>query len=328
MVGMRFDQPSARRERPAPPILWGAVVLVLFALTFGALLVSRPWERFLIVEEPVADLRLAAELDLPQPLEPQAPLSYSESPDLLADVAASDRTDVLHERGIAHFIQRIRTGSDADDEVALRVPEDDGTWARLIDDPSAYRGKLVEVEGFLVAAHPHRFPLLLTGLEYPNPSGLDRFHRSYLYGSDGKYYLVATFDDPSELEHRDDVRVRAYFLQLYTNEIEHQGQIMLGTVPFLVGRSFEPRRRPAATAPIDLWTALGIGVPLIAFAVFVGLWLGRDHRRAQRRRVRKQRGKEVTSYQGTADAAGAPRTPLAPARRNVEKDHSDRREES
>ena len=223
------------------------------------------------------------------PLEPQPPEPFEERPEVLSAARRLDRTADLDDEATIHLFHRLladpdafrdgrpvlslRTGSfgseiDGGDAVAgggENAPTDGQVWEHLLAQPDRYRGTLVEVFGVLVSPGERLHPLQLRGLPYPNPSGRDRAFASYLYGTDDRYYIVASLEPQLDLRHRDRVRLRAYFCQLYTNDVEVDGEIQKGTVPYLVGETYERIETPVT------WTRGGWTVYLPFLILLPGL---------------------------------------------------------
>jgi len=247
------------------------------------------------------------------PLEPQPPQPFVEDAALLSSAEQKDRTDGFDEAVITYLIQKIRTEGDALYKAVPRLSMDrgDSVWEELLRTPSKYRGALVEVKGEVVSSEPGTLPLRLRGLQYPNPSGLDRAFQSYLVTRErqGKIYLVATVRKQRELSHRDPVRIRGYFCQLYTNDVEYRGEIVKGTVPFLVCDDYELLERPT-TGSSDAAKYLPLLGILGAVAVAVVLLSQRsarhtrDARRHDARRWAARPGQAVEPAPSEAPASG------------------------
>jgi hypothetical protein len=246
----------------------------------------------------------AAEEDALTPLDPEPPEPFKERPEILAAAAARDGTADLDDEATIYFFQRILTDPDSfrSEPPALSLRGDDaggGTdgkvWEHLLADPDRYRGALVEVYGVLVSPDELPHPLQLRGLPYPNPSGRDRAFASYLYGTDDRYYIVASLEPHPEFRHRDRVHLRAYFCQLYTNDVEIGGETRKGTVPYLVGEAYDNLE----TTPNRNATAWTIYLPIIVLLpsiLFMVMFVLRrrtatsyERRRRQSRAVAKGR---------------------------------------
>lgn len=216
------------------------------------------------IEEPSAGA--PPELSVAPPLEPGPPEPYREDPEILRLGTAVDRTSRFEERLIAHLLQKVRAAGESFDREApaLRLERDPSeVWRKLIDSPDAYRGKLVELKGEILSPGGGSPIFALRGIEFPNPSGLDRAYQSFILGTDQKYYMLATIESDPELRHRDYVRIRAYFAQLYTYFVEYRGRLQLATIPFLVGRRYEVLERPrvaadGGTGTLPIVAALGV----------------------------------------------------------------------
>ncbi len=247
------------------------------------------------IENPIVD-------DVAPP-EPTPPEPWAEDPLVLAEAASYDRTGVPHDGGIVHLIQRMRWDPEAirSEPVLTLDRKDDDVWRQLLADPSRYRGQLIEIKGYVVATEPNSFPLRLHGLEAPNPSGLDRCYRSYAIGTDDRYYLVFTFDKAKELRDRDRVRLRGFFLQLYTGDVVHRGELRKATIPVLVGTDYSSLVTPKVATPdpsvyIPIVLALGAIAFLIVFGVNRrGGGAGAKRDRAGRAKRLERRGSEVGS---------------------------------
>ena len=240
--------------------------------------------------------------DLMVPMEPADPAPFEEKPEVLFRAASLDRTAELSEEAIVYLFQKIRVHPEAfrSEEPVLSLERDDTVWRKLIDDPDMYRGRVVELSGRVLSSEPGRYPVQLKGLEFPNPSGLDRRFETFVVGIDQRIYKVTTFSNARELSNDDAVRLRAYFLGLYTNQVEHRGKLTLGTVPVLVGEDFVPIEGPAAEGTdASIYLPLVFGLSLVAFAVVFFLHL-RTERTYQRRRLaaRAARGRSRTSGRG------------------------------
>ncbi|MGQ9589757.1 MAG: hypothetical protein ACUVYA_05630 [Planctomycetota bacterium] len=228
---------------------------------------------------------VAPELSLAPPIAPQAPEPYREDPEILRAGAAADRTSKFDERLIAHLLQKVRTaGESLDRETpALRLERDPSdVWRKLIDSPDAYRGRLIELKGEILSPGGGSPIFALRGIEFPNPSGLDRAYQSFILGTDQKYYMLATVESDPELRHRDYVRIRAYFAQLYTYFVDYRGRLQLATIPFLVGRRYDVLERPrvaadGGTGALPIVAALGV-IAVVAVLVLDLPRLGRRRR--------------------------------------------------
>ena len=248
-------------------------------------------------------------LELMAPMEPQDPAPFEEKPEILFRAASLDRTPELSEEAIAYLFQKIRTDPAAfrAEEPVLSLERKDAVWTKLIADPAMYRGRVVELKGYVWSSEPGAYPLRLEGMEFPNPSGLDRRFDSFFVDTAGKIYKVTTFKKARELRHRDAVKLRAYFCELYTNQIEHRGKLAEGTVPFLVGEDFEPIVRPATGgADATVYLPLVLALPVLAFVVMFVLHLRtkktyEGRRRAAREALQERRAKKLA---GGGDHAG------------------------
>jgi hypothetical protein len=189
---------------------------------------------------PPADAEELAPLAVTRPPEPWAP-------DPAALVTVEDRTSELDETGLSYLFQKVRTDAGwNNDGDPLSTADATRAWKALVDAPERHRGQEFLVEGTLVALERGRIPLELAGLASGNPSGLERYFTAFLYTGE-TIFLVAVADAPeAPFSDRAGVRVRGTFLQLYQNDVEHEGTIRKASVPVLVGRSFTPVI-PAAT---------------------------------------------------------------------------------
>ncbi len=275
----------------------GALILTVGKLPWGAPSDSAPVH--------VGELGGSAglpELELMAPMEPQDPAPFEEKPEVLFRAASLDRTSELSEEAIAYLFQKIRTAPAAfrAEEPVLSLARKDAVWSKLIADPAMYRGRVVELKGYVWSSEPGTYPLRLEGMDLPNPSGLDRRFDSFFVDTAGKIYRVTTFKKARELRHRDAVKLRAYFCGLYTNQIEHRGKLAEGTVPFLVGEDFEPIVRPATGgADATVYLPLVLALPVLAFVVMFVLHLRtkktyEGRRRAAREALQERRAKKLS----------------------------------
>ncbi len=275
----------------------GALILTVGKLPWGAPSDSAPVH--------VGELGGSAglpELELMAPMEPQDPAPFEEKPEVLFRAASLDRTSELSEEAIAYLFQKIRTAPAAfrAEEPVLSLARKDAVWSKLIADPAMYRGRVVELKGYVWSSEPGTYPLRLEGMDLPNPSGLDRRFDSFFVDTAGKIYRVTTFKKARELRHRDAVKLRAYFCGLYTNQIEHRGKLAEGTVPFLVGEDFEPIVRPATGgADATVYLPLVLALPVLAFVVMFVLHLRtkktyEGRRRAAREALHERRAKKLS----------------------------------
>ena len=249
-------------------------------------------ERSLAPYPVAADDGNGARNDSPRPRQPVSPDPFVERPEILFEAAGLDRTKELSEPAITYLFQKIRTDEAGfrTEVPALAVDKGDQVWKSLIADPDMFRGRLISVKGRIVASEPGDYPLRLEGLDIPNPSGLDRRFESYFVDTDHRLYLVTTLKKGRELRHSDAARLRAYFCQLYTNEVEHDGQLRLGTIPFLVGEDYEfiDQDLPSTTLGDSLPIIIVLIVlPLVAFGVIFVLHL-RTRKAFRRLRERHQ----------------------------------------
>lgn len=243
-----------------------------------------------------------AEFDLDTGLEPVdvvPPEPYEETAEVLAELAARDRTSELNSAATARVFQKLLTRGDvSESSPALSLLARDDVWASLVDSPDAYRGQLVEVSGFVVQPEGDASPLLLRGLPFPNPSGRDRMFRSYLYGTDDRYYIVATLTPQPSLRHREGVVLRGYFCHLYTHQVEVDGQIRDGTVPFLVGSEYHVVSDSAVErSDWTMYLPAIVLLPMVALALAYFLnWRAQKNfdarRQAARELQRKSGGQE------------------------------------
>jgi hypothetical protein len=219
---------------------------------------------------------------------------FRERPEILTQAASKDRTSSLDEDTLTYFLQKVRFEGKGLYEAppVLSHDRNDTVWAELLADPRKYRGQLVEVKGNIVARDRGRLPLNLRALDIPNPSGADRAFESYLLGVDGKLFLIATLRKQRELEHLDGVRLRGYFCQLYTGDVElPDGTKGKGTVPFLVCDDYQLLERPlvGATSFIPLVCLIVMGVSTVLVVMFLSR-RSRKHYEVRRLEARKRAG--------------------------------------
>lgn len=324
---MFFGKSSYKQpEKGLPPglrtqllLLLGAFAVVAFVMQFARVLERAPrpdagkvsgsvagFGRPL--EEPSGEERVA--VSVAPPIEPQPPEPYKEDPEILSRGAKFDRTEILDEKLIAHLLQKVRSAEGQVPEIpALRLERANPSevWEKLLKDPETYRGKLVEVKGEILDPGAGQPIFRLKGIEFPNPSGLDRAYQSFLFGIDGKYYMLATVEKNADLRHRDYVRIRAYFAQLYSYLVEYGGQLRQATIPFLVGGRYEVLRRPRIERGGGMMVlALVAGLGAVAVLAVVLL----DARRLRRRRTPPPVfGYPQFSGRQTAPSAGEPPDP-------------------
>ena len=298
---------------------WQLMPLVLL-LAIGGLILTvgkLPWSDPSGSESPESILDHVGEpsgspapgLELKVPMEPQDPAPFEENPEILFRAASLDGTSELSEEAIAYLFQKIRSAPAAflAEEPVLSLERDDAVWAKLIADPAMYRGRVVELKGYVWSSEPGTYPLRLEGMEFPNPSGLDRRFDSFFVDTAGKIYKVTTFKKGRELRHRDAVKLRAYFCELYTNQVEHRGKLAEGTVPFLVGEDFEPIVRPAAEGTdATIFIPLVLVLPVFAFVVMLVLHVRtkktyEGRRQAARAAFQEQRAKKLAGGRSHTD---------------------------
>jgi hypothetical protein len=178
----------------------------------------------------------------------QEPKPFRESPEILQEASTADFTSTVPPKPLAYLFQKVRTNEHWTNDGQLTSPEEqDRLWKILEQDSSSARGTEFVLEGVLISSDRSRDPLEIFGLPIDNPSGLNRYYRSYLF-TGRKLFLVATCEQPERpFEDRDRVRVRASFLHVYANEIEKEGRFESRAIPFLVGRSFTPVSIEAGT---------------------------------------------------------------------------------
>lgn len=292
------------RESNSPPPRGGAENLT-------PVKVSPQPSRTLLEESgvpPVGEGEVPEELAAPQP-----PELFEENPEVLAQAAAKDRTGELDDEATAYYFQKMLTRkADFQSEApVLSLYRGDRVFQELLDRPDRYRGKLVEVKGILISdGGPRESPLELRGLKFPNPSGLDRAYRSNLYGTDDKFYHVSTLKEHPGLSHRDGVRLRAYFCQVYSYDAQIEGEAQRVSVPFLVGEDYELVEMPVATVPdLTSWLPFLVFLPMAAFVVIYLV-----NRRAQRsfevrRKAARRRPREVSSGSTSSERSAADSTP-------------------
>lgn len=233
------------------------------------------------------------------------PDPFVENPDGVADAAAQDRTAEVSETALIYLFHKLRTHSGMKETPVLSGHHGEDVWGALIADPDKYRGQLVEVEGMLVAVKPNRYPLQLEGLDFPNPSGLDRYFISHLYATNGqerKYFKVATFQKADELYHHELVRVRAYFCQLYTSDVVVGGELKKGTIPVLVGAHYTQVPRLVSNDSLQDTVVM---IVLVLPVVVVALIMFFQSRSSSKRRPRLGRAPRRGSPAG-ASAKSAP----------------------
>ena len=304
----RVDATGLRRQL-LPPLLLLILCTVLYSLlsSWGSRKTTPPPPKAAETSAPSIEANLAPAAD-PEP--------FREAPEALAAAASQDRTADVSEKALTYLFQKLRTQATQRESAppVLSVRRGDDVWNALIHAPDKHRGQLVEVEGMLVAVEPDPFPLQLDGLDIPNPSGLDRYFSSYLYGNEGKYYRVATFKKSAELKHHDSVRLRAYFCQLYSNDVRmDDGSLEKGTVPVLVGEDYTQLASAVADVSfqaIDLVIFVVLPVIVVAVIVFVQLRRSSGGRRSRRRRPRRLRQEGLGRTDSAANPSASPAVEL------------------
>jgi hypothetical protein len=263
-----------------------------------------PWGR----DPTEAQLAESGARPIGTPLEAQPPEPFVEKPEVLEAAAAKDRTGEVDEKALAYLFQKVRTQGDALRKVTPALSQDKGDddlWKELLETPGKYRGRLIVVKGNLVSSEPGSLPLRLRGLDYPNASGLDRAFLSYVVGVDGKFYMVATARKQRDLQHLEGVRLRGYFLQLFTYPIEYKGEERKATIPFLVGDDYDLLERPT-TADVSSYSYLAIlgilGVLAIVFVILIQRGSGRKY---QSRRLAGKSFAGASRGRPTGSAPGA-----------------------
>jgi hypothetical protein len=261
------------------------------------------------------------------PLAPRPPEPFVPRDEVLARAKLKDRTSDIDEEAALYLFHRIlaEPGVLAAEPPALSLaaagtPEPldaprsrkTGVFHSLIESPDLYRGRVVEVKGILVQVEGES-PLQLRGLEFPNPTGRDRCFQSYLYGTDDKFYLVATLNRRDDIEHRQGVRLRGYFSQLYTGDVLLHGEKARGTIPFLVGEDYEIVTNPVPEG-MDLTLVLPLGILLLLATVYAIYVANARARRSfeERRKAGRERGRHAASAEPDPASPGAPSAPPGP----------------
>jgi hypothetical protein len=114
--------------------------------------------------------------------------------------------------------------------------------------------------------------------------------------------MVATAQKRRTLQHMEGVRLRGYFLQLFTYPIEYKGELRKATIPLLVGDDYDLLKRPTTedVSSYSYLVILGIvGVLAIAFVVLMQLGSGRKFQ------SRRLAGKAMADKSRSRQAGGA-----------------------
>jgi hypothetical protein len=291
-----------KQERGVPSVIRRQLItqglLLVMVLGLGLMLATMLRRSDSSIEAPAGvpaawpDEEEALLLELGELREALPPEPFVEKPEILFAAAAKDRTGEIDAPSVAYLLQKIRAGAGEGLEEAplLSARRGDEVWTELLERPDLYRGKLVEVRGNLVAPSPRQPPLALRGIDFPNPSGLDRVYRSHLYGDSGKFYAVDTFEKQPAFSHMDGVLLRGYFCQLYKYDVELRGRMAQAVVPFLVGASYE-RMGISLPSSFNALQYLPYAVLVAggaALAIFVISRRGRKAYEARRLSARKQ----------------------------------------
>ncbi|MBI4585492.1 MAG: hypothetical protein HY717_15875 [Planctomycetes bacterium] len=257
---MRFGDSYSQNFRKIAPRepSWRLIILGIFAVLIVAIgfgfrhlqrtlsdmdrpvdIAERHVSKFPPGQAPVMISPEKAQQGLPPPPPLGEPRPFSAQPGLLQAVAAADQTSRIAEPALDYLFQKIRTDPNWTREFPPQSWKDPAAaWQQFIQHPPGHRGEEICLEGALISAERGRSPLTLEGLSSGALSGLDRYYQSYLYAG-GKLFLVATWRPPAEVfEDHDEVRLRAQFLQVYQNDIVHQGKLVKAAVPLIVGDSF------------------------------------------------------------------------------------------
>ena len=293
--------PSARRQILVLVLLLAIVAVLSYRLVLELKSVPEVPEASPNSTSGLLGKTLPPEL-LEGPPEPEPPQPFEENPVMLGFASALDKTSDLSEEATTYLLQKILTQGESfrNESPVLDMQKDDRLFWELYEQPDRYRGKLVEIVGSLVTAAGDAVPLQLRGLDTPNPSGRDRVFQSYVFGADGKYYAVVTLNQRDDLQHREAVRLRGYFCQLYTNYVQHGGQQRRGTIPFLIGEDYTilevPEEEPSNAA---YYLPIIILLPLAALLCYA-FWQRRA-RQSYRRRLDAAR----SAQRGSREPEGA-----------------------
>jgi hypothetical protein len=296
----RAFPPGVKRQLVVLTLLLAVVLVLGYRLLLELRRAESRWPSTAVAPPSAPEASDTAEV-VPElvPVDPVAPEPFVENPEVLARAAAADGASEPSDEATTYFFQKVLASdvSLADREPVLDLRQE-AVWQPLLDEPHAYRGKPIDVWGFVVSAEDGRRPLQMRGLTFPNSSGRDRAFFSYLYGTDDRYYLVATLEPRPEIRHRQRVRLRAYFCHLYTNDVVVDGQIRKGTVPYLVGEDYTIVEPPEGGVDLGPYLPIVVVLPLVVIVVVAVLnrraRRSYDQRRLQARREFRQQssGKE------------------------------------
>ncbi len=230
-------------------------------------------------------------------------------PSILEQVV--DRTDYLDAQAVAYLFQRVRSDPSWSNEGEVAsVREATAVWKKWIDAPEKHRGQQILLEGILVALDRGQSPFQLAGLPRDNPSGVRRYYTAFLYTGE-TFFRIGAWRLPEEtIEDRATVRVRGMFLQLYENDILHDGVVKKAWVPVLVADSFTPVRRPSSPGAFGfLGPSSVVLLGLFAIVLVVSLWaFSRGDRRYEEklREVRERLGVKPRERKPRVSGAGDP----------------------
>jgi len=233
----RGVQRSSRRQLAA--CMTGLVILTVLGWRLGK-----------VGERPPRAVAAPAEASLPDPL----PAAFVERPDILERAASSDRTSSINVEMLKLLLHKARIKSGSPDAPALTVGRDESAFDALLGDPGRWRGKLVELKGKLVS----------------ESSDIKEAHHFHVLGTDNNLYKVATARKRSDIELMDGVSIRAYYSQLYTGQVVHEGETRNATIPFLVGETLELLPRRVVEQPSGLYLPLAGALGLSAC---IAIWI-------------------------------------------------------
>lgn len=183
--------------------------------------------------------------------------------------AVKDRTGAIDEPALSRLLAEVKNLVTPDNgsswratPPALSLLLGQSVFDELLARPELWRGKLIEVRGNWVS-------------RFVSSLGPGSGHLSYLLGTDGRLYLVATGQEERELEPMQGVTFRGFFCHLYTGAVLHHGELRQATIPFLVGDDFDLLERPEGASSTALALPLMAFLGLAAGIVFVLLRRGR-----------------------------------------------------
>ncbi|MBN1442170.1 MAG: hypothetical protein JXA90_05640 [Planctomycetes bacterium] len=247
---------------------------------------------------------------------PVEPEPFEEKPEVLYAAAAQEARRELDVDAVLYLFHKLRAGGEEliSSKPELSTRRGDNVWELLVKKPNLYRGKLVEIAGNLHSRVPADDPVTADRqilFPSPNPAGVPLAYRALVL-HEGKLFLVSTWKKTRTFSHRDGVVVRGLFCQLYTYEVNLQGEPQEARIPLVVSGELEVLPPVIAAGNRDWKLLFTLVMVLVAIAALVILavsqWTQRsyDARLAAARQRTILRRNRPEPEGGSAGAASPP----------------------